>query len=406
MADETPVVESAASSTESSAAAEPQTPEWEWTGDKSAVEQLAREGYENVQTDKLLTELAGRPEITVAELRRLPGTEGMTDEQLQAMWQQVSQPKQDRPRDEQGRFTKAEQEAQGQAAGAKPGAVQRAWKALTAEGVEVSDLSKMTGEQILALQFEYQANGKPQRKTWDEVIRNAQLGHYNGERMAEIQRQRDTTVQQYREAQQRLEAAEADKRTWMSALQAASRNDFKPLETLLQAFIDASNAPPVADGPKMVPQADIERERYGQHVYNTQVMPKATEIGQKYGIPAEDVAKGIMMIVENEPPEFFTAQRLEQIMAHDIVYAIEQMQRDNPPPPPAANTAAEVEALKAEIAELRKAQAEKHNTHIQGVHQRRNAAPPATSSIPGGASGVESPNFDGAQAARDWLRSL
>lgn len=402
MADETPVVDSAPAPSTESAAAEPQTAEWEWTGDKSEVGRLANEGYETMQTDRLLGELASKPEITVNELRQLPGTEGLSDEQLLAMWQEVNTPKADRARDEKGRFTKAEQDAQAQAAGAKPGAVQRAWKALTAEGVEVSDLSKMTGEQILALQFEYQANGKPQRKTWDEVIRNAQLGHYNGERMQEIQRQRDTTVTQLREAQQRIEAAEADKRTWMHALEAASRNNFTPLETLLKAFVDASNAP-APEGPKMIPQADVERERYGQHVYQTVVTPKANEIAAKYNLKPEEVAEGIMMIVNNEPPEFFTMQRLEQIMNHDIVFAIEQMQREHPPQP---NPASEVEALRAELAELKKAQADKHNSHITNVHQRRKAAPPATRGTPGGAGGIESPNFEGAQGARDWLRSL
>jgi hypothetical protein len=398
VADETPVVNSAPASSEP-AAAEPQNAEYEWTGDKSDIERLATEGYEQHQTDKTLQEIASAPEITVAELRKLPGTEGMSDDQLLSMWQKVNEPKGERVRDEAGRFTKAQEKQQEKV----DKAVARAWKALSAEGVEVSDLSKMTAEQLLALQFEYNANGKPQRKGFDEIVRNAQLGHYNAERMNQITQERNKSLERARELEGKYGQLEQDKATWLGAMAAAARNEFGPLQTLLNAYMEASNAPAQAPQQQdMISRQQYEAERAGQQVWTNTVLPKAQELADKYGLQRDEVAEGIKLLVEREPQEFFNAQRLQQIMEHDIVYAIEQMRRDHPAAPAGSDP------RDVKIAELERKLAERattHNSHVQQVHQRRKAAPPAPSTMPGN-SNVASGDFDSAQGARDWLRQL
>ena len=388
------------------AAATTSEPEIGWTQSErsNSIDRLAREGYENMHTDGLLQQLAAKGEVTVADLRQLPGTQGMSDEQLQAMWNEAQAPK-GQPRDQQGRFTKAEQEAQAAAAGATAADVKRAWKALTAEGVEVADLSKMTASELLALQFEYQANGKPQRKSFDEVVRNAQLGHYNAERYEQVTRERNISLERAREFEQKYSAAAADKQTWVNALAAAAQGKYEPMQALLDAYIEAIGKPADArPSEEMVPRSQIEAQAAADRVWTQQIVPRATQIAEQYSIPQADVEQGIEILLAHEPQEFLTAQRLEQILTHELPMHIERARAEGAIAAPAAPVA---DPRDTEIAELKRqlaaTQAGQHNKAIEHVHKRRAAAPPAATPVSG--QGKDMPQFDGAAGAREWLNN-
>lgn len=358
-----------------------------WDGSRNTLDQAIRSAADDHEGNKALEGLRGRTDITLTDLRTLPGTEGFTDAQLQEMWDEV-----------QG--TKATPVADAKA-------IARAWKVYNGDA-EVTDLTKMTAAEFVEkMKHEYTANGKQHRKTYDELVRNASQGHFNAERNATLQRERQTAYESWKREEARANQLDTDKQTWNTALVAATRGDLKPLQTLVDAFQTAlaAPAPAASTETEMVSREQVERDRAGQRVYNEAIMPKAQEMATKYGIDAEQIAQGIMMLVANEPPEFFTAQRLQEIVNEEIPAHIEAMlaEKGITAPTPAADPRdAEIASLKAQLAGSTTA----HNSRVAQVHATRKGAPPAAAALPASGNALETPNFESANDARKWLREL
>lgn len=342
---------------------------------------------EHFTTQTLETLAAKGADITVADLRALPGAEKMTDEELEAAWMSV-QP---------GNVTLPP---------AKVEAPKRSWKAYNGEA-EVADFSKMSAEDFLKLQYGYSANGKEHRKTLDEVFRNASNGHYNYERTQQLMAERNTALEKWRTYEQQVTEAGKERQVWEGALHAASQGNFQPLEKMLEAYVGALGAQaPTASGPAMIPAAQVQAERQGQQVYTTVVVPKAAELAAQYGVPQSEVADAIMALVGAEPSEFLTAERFAQIVDVELPAHIEEYMRGKDAQAPAADTRdAEIAKLQAELAALRTSQTSQHNRQVTEVHKRMKSAPPAAVALPAGNAGTPMPNFDSASSAREWLQN-
>jgi hypothetical protein len=405
-----PSAEPQAPSTPAAATAAPKASESEygWTpGERgNTIERLAREGHDNHVADTAVQALAAKGgEPSIADLRTLPGTEGMSDAQLAAMWAEVNgtAAQAGQPRGPDGKFApKAATEP------AKP-AAPRAWKVYDAQGVEITDLSKMTAEQFLQSQIGYQANKAEQRRAFDEVVRNAQLGHYNSERMNQLLAERNTTLERARDFENRIATHTQNEQTWTAAIAAAAQGKFEPLQALVDAYNNALGQPAPQPQQDMVPRAEIERQQAGERMWNQLVAPRSQQIAQQYGLDQGEVDQAIHIMLGAEPAEFLTRERLDQIIDTELPYHIERARAEGKIAAPAAQAAPAADARDTKIAQLERdlaaARAGTHNATVAHVHQTRRTAPPAAATA-SGSGGSDVPNFSGAADAREWLRNL
>lgn len=368
----------------------PATPEIEYTG-RQSVDKI----FENAETEYKVEQIAKQGEVSVADLRSLPGAEKYTDAQLQAKWESLSKP------------SEAPKPAVDAAA---PTAAARAWKAFKADGTEVTDFTGMSATDFLALQQEYNANGKAQRKSFDEIVRNAQLGHYNAEKAATTERERDQAYAEWKRNEAENKTLSADRAAWTHALSQARANNLAPLQLLVDEFNKAMDAGPEAAVPETAPmsRAEYEQQLAGTHVMNTVVAPAVSSLATRYDLPPADVQKAVEMLIERTPAEFMSPAKLNAILHQDMPYYIEEMKRANgtaaAPAAPADNS-----ALTAKIAELEgklAANANVHNNRVAAIHEKRKAAPSAVGSVAGANDGIASPDFEGPHDARKWLKGL
>lgn len=402
MADTTEVAATPAAPTSSHGAieapAESQAPaELEYDGTRESIGRMVEHSANEHETTKLLEGIAAKPDITLAELRTIPGAEKLDDTQLQALWDEV----QGKPKVEAAKAPSA-------------AAVKRAWKALQGDA-EVTDFSKMSAEDLLKLTFEYNANGKPQRKAFDEIVRNAQQGHYNAERTQTLLQERNKAHTDYVQAQEQNQELTALKSVWTKAIAAGIKGDFEPLSAIMTEFqknLDAEPETAAEPNGNMIPREEVEANQRGQVVYNDYVVPQAAALAQEYGVDQKMVADAIMYLVDLEPRPFFTPERLEQIVTVEIPRHIEAMLEAQGNTAPAAKPAAadprdtKIAELTAALAASQTTVAATHNTRVEEVHRRRRNAPPAQTTIPVHGSGSDSPNFESADDARNWLKNL
>lgn len=337
---------------------------------------------EDYDATKVLQEIAAKDEITLADLKMLPEAKGLSDAQLQALWNEVA-----------GTGNKAVETP-------KPSAP-RAWKVYQGDK-ELSDYSKLTVEEFLKAQFSYNANNKEHRKTWDEVIRNAQQGHYNAERMTTLQKERQHAYDQWKLLEPKVQQYENERKIWENALAAAARNDLRPMESLLAAYMDAlgNPAPEALSGP----QIDLAQVQAGYEVYHSTVLPEAEKIAKEHGLTTKEVADGIMLLVENEPAEFLTPQRFQQIIQIEIPTLIQQMKAEAAPAPDTRDQ--EIAELKRQLEAAQKGTATKdHNAQVEALHKRRKSAPPAAPTVPGNNS-PDATGIEDGPSARRWLEKF
>lgn len=370
---------------ESGASSEP-----EYDGTRDSVRAMVRHQGDVSRGDSALAALAGKDAATIslAELRTLPGAAGLDDATLQQMW------------DEARGTPKAD--ANAPAAKTPTNAVARAYKIFVGDA-EVTDLSKITLEDVLSgkAQVEYQANNKAQRKTWDETIRNAKLGHYNAERTTQLTTERNDAFQRARDLQAQSETQAGQIRAVAKAFDAALRNDFAPLQKIIEEYNEALGAEPTASASD--PNAETaQHEATGRQVYDGYVMPEATKLAQRFGLDAAKIAEAIMYKVQSEPPESATPARLQQIVEVEMPMHLEDYARDNPVQADPRDT--KIAELTAALAKSQGGAADTHNSHVAAVHARRAASPPAAPSLPAHSGASDDPSLESVEDAKEWMK--
>jgi len=335
--------------------------------DESAVEETV---------DETVERLAEKEELTVADLRELAGkdAEGLTDEQLIA------------------EYEKAE----------KAGEYKLPFPVYDVQGNKIDDVSKLTVQDLLdgKVQIGYNAMGKEQRKALADVLRVAANGHLNESKMATTLAERNQSYERLQEIRKEHEQWAADRKVWQAALNAAAAGNVDPLQRIINAYVTESGR---VDATPASPETDRALEAAGQQFVLTTIVPTAYKLAADYGADATEVTNAILAAIQNEPVEFLTREKIQQIMEYEIPSLLEQngyarngavAQADGGGSNPLA---AEVAALKARLQELT---ADKANSRTAALRRKAPAAGGGSVS----SAGDSMPAMKSREDMKRWLR--
>lgn len=326
-----------------------------------------QEPSQEVDADEIVEQLAAiETDLTIADLRKLPGADKHTDEELEKMWQEALNP----PKNT------------------------RAYK-FYKDKDEVSDLDSLTASELLQLQVSYNAMGKEQRRTFDEVIRNAQLGHFNEARMSQIQQQRDEMARRYSELEPKYQQQTRERQLLEYALTQYSMGNSGPMEQFIKAFQAETSKLPDFLHEETTDNSAMEAA--GQRVYYETVVPAAADLAARYGADQREIAQAILAYVENEPEQFMSPQRLQEIIYVDLPILLEKNGYTQEAQQPAENT--EIEALKKELAELKASQKN------EAVKKAKNKKAPSAGGGVTPSAGDSMPSIKNRNDMKDYLRS-
>ena len=330
------------------------------------------------EVEKIETELAEKEgDLTLEDLRKLPGNEEFSDEELLAEWK------------------KAQAEAT---------PLQFAHPVYDTEGNKIPDLRNVSIEDLLTgkVQFGYQAMGKEQRKALAEVFRVAQLGHYNESQRAQVLAERNSIAAQFDKAQKQLDQYTKERDTWGAALQAYAHGNPNPLNALAKAYVEALTQPPTAAAEDLETE---QREQLAgvQFVYGT-VVPYAQDLAARYGADAEQITTEILNRIAAEPQQFLTREKIEAIMQYEIPAVLEQLGYSaGKPSVEVSTTPDDVAELRKQVAALQKTVAESANSRTEALRNKSRRTPPSGGGTTPGA-GDSMPSFKDRDGMKKWLR--
>lgn len=352
------------------------------------------------ETDAVLEDLASLArEITATDLRRLPGTEKMSDDELLKMWK-------DQSKDEAGTEDKPKLGPDGKPVGEvpPPPPVKRNYKIYDDKGVEVTDLSKMSAEQMLKATYGYSAMNKEQKKTFDEVIRNASLGHLNEQKLTTLQAERNAAYEKLQKLTEEHGAWGNDRQKMTKALEALARGDDKPIKALAAAYQQALLAEPEAGNDA---QAQLELELAGQRYYYEHIIPRGYDIATQYGAKPQEVVNAIKHYIEQEPAELLTEAKIQSIIDYEIPALLERNGYSRTgeaaqvtPPAGSDPRDKQFKDMQDKIAELT---AKIENAATDAVRKKTKLAPPPGGGTTGGAGDAQ-PSFKNRAEMKAWLQ--
>lgn len=351
--------------------------EQELTGSRDErMEQVSRSTEESATVE----ELAAKDEITVEDLRRLPGADGLSDEELLAMWEKET--------GEGSTGTEAPPKLEG-------------FKLYDAKGNELSDLAGVSIVDLLTgkVQIGYNAMNKEHRKALKDLARVASLGHLRERDLSTLKTERGQALETSRQASARVKELEQYQKLWTYALQSYLQGDDKPLKQLGDAYNKALLNPAPAPATS---QGSGDQSAEGQRLYYETIVPRARELATKYKVNEGAVADYISARIQQEPEEFLNWEKIEQIITEETPAAIEEYLATQGS---GAQTPSETEQLRKEVGELR---AQLANKKIAEVRARRKG-------LPSGGSRTRKTSSEGEdvvpssiktrEQAKEWLRS-
>lgn len=371
------------------------------TDDKSVEKPEPGETRESLRNDALnegaedatIESLIDKTDITLDDLRKLPGTEGLTDQQLQTAWAAAQK--------EAGVTETALEDKKVEL----PFPVyDEKGNKIAADKVTLGDL--LSGKALIG----YNAMEKEQRKTLADVIRNASQGHWNDHRY-------NTVNEQYRQAHGRVTELQGQvakfteqQSQWNSALTALVMGDNAPMKALVEAYKGALGKTGMApEG--FIPQDTVTAEREaterGMQWYQEVGMPAAIDIAGRYSADPKEVIGAIKYFIENEP--VLTQARIQEILQYDVPMAFEAngyVAKGKSTESTNTNTesSSEVGELKKQIEALTQRLAGSTNNRTEEIRSKNRKAPAAGSgSTPG--AGDAMPTFKNRDQMKDWLRS-
>lgn len=314
------------------------------------------EGQLNVAVDQL--EEGG--ELTLQELRTLPGTSGMSDSELIAL------------RDESGRVDEAPaasvQEAAAnkvaEALGGEAVETSKGWKVYDEKGAEIADLDKLTAKQFLQLKIGYTANGKEQKKSFDEMVRVTKFGHLNERKLSEERQQKESFAKQLQEAMPELKQLRGISGTVKYAMTQFHLGNDAPLDRLLKAFKAQMGGDP--NQPQVVEQPQREdnsaQVAEGQRVYFEEIQPEADKLAEQYaaGFPVEqqtqlkkELRQVVKAFIAQDPGGQGIVQRVKEYINEELPLHLENAGWKRGMKAAVAPMS-ELESLRAQVAELKK----------------------------------------------------
>lgn len=354
------------------------------------IESTLAESGDSALQEAIVEELGEKPgELTIDDLRKIPGSEGMSDEELKAEWE------------------KAVATAGGQAAQAAE-AFKLPFPVYDAQGQKIDALEKISVRDLLEgkLQIGYNALGKEQRKTLVEALRNASMGHWNEQKYNTTIEERNRVHQELQTARQQIDQFANERKVWDAALTALAMGNVEPMKALAQAYQKAITSMPQA-APGMVPvdqvRAEQEQIAQGQKFINETIIPAGLDLAQRYGADAKEVIGAIESLIRRDM-QFLTREKIDSILQIEIPQLLEangysmtgqasqQAQPSN-----------ELTELKQTVAALQERIAGQKNASTQAVREKTKRVPAVGSgAVPG--AGDSMPSFKTRSQMKAWMQ--
>lgn len=356
-------------------------------------EDIVNDTYDEGIEEAIVDALADKTDITLDDLRQIPGTEGMSDEQLQAAW--------DKAQKDEGIGSNADAATKVELP--FPVYDDRGNK-IASDKVTLGDL--LSGKALVG----YNAMGKEQRKSLSDVLRNASQGHWNEHRYTTVQGQYKEATQKLTSAEKELTSAREMQKQWESALTAISMGNSAPMAAIVNAYkaaLGKTNATPEGFVPQDQVAAERENAERGMQWWTDVGMPAAYDIASNYKADAKEVQGAIQYYINNEPN--LTPDRIEEIIKYDVPMLLEQNGYKAGVGVVATSgsnggNVDEIAELKKQIAALSGRVASDTNTRTNTIREKGKKTPPAGSGATGGA-GDSMPSFKSRQEMKDYLQS-
>lgn len=338
-----------------------------------------------------LAEDGADEETFLAEVRKLPGAEGRTDEQLLALWNAA-----------RGEATEPEEKPE------PPPALPVTL--YDEDGNVVENPSELTLAELSRLQVGYQANGKEQRQPLEKLVRLAANTEGWAKRAERLRSERQQLYEQWKAQEAEIERAKREREVWETAL----RNP-EYYKRLQQEYQNRLNRPPqTGDVPEgYVPEDQVQRQLEAQRYVLTEVKNATDQLAQRYGADPTELFHAATQLIGSEPPELVTTDRVGEILAEDLPMALEEAgyspsaeapaepaEPPATPAEPAGEEPAEVQALKEQIQELK---AQIGNTQTDAARQRSQSVPTDTG---GSGSAPDQPVVPKFKTADDYRAAL
>lgn len=365
-------------------------------------ESFVADTYAEGAEEAVIDTLAAKADITLDDLRTIPGAENMTDAQLTAAWNKAQ--------GEAGNKVNAD----GTPAAETP--VELPFPVYDAQGNKL-EAGKVTLDDLLSgkAQIGYNAMGKEQRKALSDVIRNASQGHWNEHRYNTVQGQYRESTQRVQQLEKEAASFNEQQQQWNAALTALVMGNNAPMRAMVEAYKGAmgkTGITPEGYVSRETADQQLAAERQGMEVYQTVIVPAAQDIASRYGAKFDEVDNAIKYFVNNEPN--LTKERFDEILKYDVPMAFEAQgytaSGSNPTGGPQGqgngtdNSNNEVAELKKQLAALSARFAGNANERTDAVRAKARKSPPAGSGVTGGA-GDSMPSFKSRAEMKEYLQS-
>lgn len=358
-------------------------------------ESAMEEAGEEASRESIVESLASKEgELTIEDLRKLPGTEGMSDQEVALEW---------------GRAVKAAEAGNVESAEGTE-SFKLPFPVYDAQGNKIEALEKISVKDLFEgkIQLGYNAMGKEQRKSLTDALRNASLGHWNEQKYNTTVEERNKAATEASEYKRQLDQQATERKTWDAALTALAMGDINPMKQIAAAFQRGLTSIPQAI-PGYVPIEQINSERAeqerGQKYVNEVINPAGLEIAKRYGADPHEVMGAIKHFIEREPVQFLTEAKVESILKYDVPNLFEANgytssgvigQKNDQPN--------EIEELRKTVAALQTSVAEKKNASTQTAREKSKKLPPSGGGATPGA-GDSMPSFKSRSQMKAWMQN-
>lgn len=277
-----------------------------------------------------------------------------------------------------------------------------------AKGVKIEDPSKVTLSDVLTgkVQIGYSAMGKEQRKALTDILRVASNGHYNEHKMTSLMSERQQAYTQLQDLRKEHETWANDRKIWESALSAFVTGKQEPLQNLIKAYqAELGKMPPAGSPEAANPAVDEAQMRAGYDFVLGTIIPHATKLAEEYGAKQDEITRAILHLIEQEPAEFMTREKIDAIMQYEVVTLLENAgyaKGATPAVKPVAQADgnSEMAELKAQVQQLLAAQANAPVTRL-----RNKGKPPASGKGSVAGAGESMPQFKNRAEMKEYLQS-
>ena len=361
---------------------------------QALIDEALTEGEAEARSEEVINELAEKPgELTLEDLKRLPGAEDMSDAEIQAEW------------------AKAQQTARGEKVETQQTTEEfkLPFPIYDAHGNKIEALDKIGLRDLLSgkLTVGYNALGKEQRKTLAEIRRNASMGHFNEEKYNTALAERNRVNDKVLELQKQVDQIAIERNTWNAALTALAMGNIEPMKKLAQAYQSELTKMPQA-APGMVPISQVEAEQRqvadGQRFITEVIIPAAMDIAKRYDADPKEVAGAIEFMIRRDLG-FLTKEKVEQIIQYEVPALFEEKGYTVGGGGAGHTTGGsdELTTLKQQVAALQERVASKANEATKATREKQRKAPPAGGGATPGA-GDSMPSFSSRSQMKAWMQ--